>query len=198
MALLLQQRPTLTPDQVKYLLKTTADRLPRATTAQGSGVIDIKAAFEAATPSTTEARQSWPAATGTGTLEASRGDSHVMDPATGTVLTGEVDAMGNPWDARSWHTATTAGKAWTGGTWNGRTWSGADWSGTSWTARSWRSRHVDRTSWSGGDWQARSWHGDVWTSTGWSTLDLSARSWSQDAWSARSWHHDWWQPSGVW
>ena len=197
-ALLLQQRPTLIPDQVKYLLKTTADRLPGATTAQGSGVIDIKAAFEAATPSTTRARQSWPAATGTGTLEASRGDSHVMDPTTGTVLSGEVDAMGNPWDARSWHTATTAGTAWAGGTWNNRIWSGADWTGTSWTARSWHAATWTGQSWSGGDWQARSWHGDVWTSTGWSTLDLPGRSWSQDAWSARSWHNDWWQPSGVW
>ena len=197
-ALLLQQRPTLTPDQVKYLLKTTADRLPRSTSAQGSGALDIKGAFEAATPSTTKARQSWPAATGTGTLEASRGDSHVMDPADGSILRGELDAMGNPWDARSWHAATTAAKAWTGGTWNGRTWTGADWSGTSWTARSWGAATWTGRSWSGGDWQARSWHGDVWTSSGWSTLDLPARSWSQDGWTARSWHEDWWQPSVVW
>ena len=197
-ALLLQQRPTLTPDQVKYLLKSTADWLPHAAASQGSGAIDIQAAFGAATPSTTRALQSWPAATGTGTLEASRGDSHVMDPADGTVLSGEVDAMGNPWDARSWRTATTAEQAWTGGTWNGRIWSGADWTGTSWTARSWRSATWTGQAWSGDVWQARSWRGDVWTSNGWSTLDLSARSWSQDAWSARSWREYWWQPSDVW
>lgn len=197
-ALLLQQRPSLTPDQVKFLLKSTANRLPGATAAQGSGAIDIKAAFEAATPSTTTAQQSWPAATGTGSLEASRGGSHVVDPLDGTVLSGEVDAMGNPWDARSWRDATTAEAAWTGGMWNGRVWTGSDWSGSSWTARSWRSAEWTGQSWSGTDWQARSWRGDTWTSAGWSSLDLLARSWREDSWSARSWRDYWWEPSDVW
>lgn len=186
-ALLLQQRPDLTPDQVKYLLRATANPLPAASAAQGAGAIDLKAAFDAPTPSTAEARQSWPASTGTGSLEASRGGSHVVDPLDGTVLSGEVDAMGNPWDARSWRSATDAEMAWTGGDWNGRTWSGADWTGTSWTARSWRSAEWTGRSWSGGDWQARSWRGDVWTAEGWLSLDLLARGWSQSSWNARSW-----------
>ena len=197
-ALLLQQRPSLTPDQVKYLLTSTADTLPRMTAAQDAPAMDIKEAYEARTPSIATAEQTWPAATGTGTLEASRGGSHVVDPENGTVLSGEVDAMGSPWDARSWRTATTAETAWTGGSWNGRVWTGADWSGSSWTARSWRSATWTGQSWSGGDWQARSWRGDTWTSDGWSSLDLLARSWSQDAWSARSWRDYWWQPSDVW
>ena len=197
-ALLLHQRPTLSPDQVKYLLKTTADPLRGTDPAQGSGVLDMKGAFEAATPSLTKARQSWPAATGTGTLEAARGDSHVVDPLNGAVLTGEVDALGNAWDARSWRTASAAETAWTGGSWNGRVWTGADWSGNSWTARSWRSATWTSRSWSGGDWHARSWRGDTWTSTGWSTLEVPARSWSQDAWRARSWRDHGWDASNAW
>lgn len=197
-ALLLQQRPSLTPDQVKYVLKTTADRVRGTDPAQGSGVLDIKGAFEAPTPTATEAKQTWAAATGTGTLEAARGDSHVVDPANGTMLTGEVDAMGNPWDARSWRTASAAEEAWTGGTWNGRTWTGSDWSGTSWTARSWRSATWTANSWAGGDWQARSWRGDTWTSNGWASLDTASRSWSQDAWNARSWRDYRWDASDAW
>ena len=197
-ALLLHQRPTLTPDQVKYLLKTTADRVSGTNPAQGSGVLDIKGAFEAATPSAVRAKQTWPAATGTGTLEAARGGSHVVDPASGTRLSGEVDAMGNPWDARSWRSAAEAEKAWTGGTWNGRTWTGSDWSGSSWTARSWRSATWTAASWAGGDWQARSWRGDTWTSAGWASLDTASRSWSQDAWNARSWRNYWWDASDAW
>ncbi len=197
-ALLLQQRPALHPDQVKALLKSTADPVRGTDPAQGAGVLDLKGAVEAVTPGATKAKQTWPVATGTGTLEAARGDNHVVDPVTGTMLTGEVDAMGNRWDARSWREATSAGRAWSGGTWNGRTWSGSDWTGSSWTARSWRSVDWAGTSWTGGDWLARSWRGDTWTSSGWSSLDTASRSWSQDAWTARSWRDYWWEADDSW
>ena len=186
-ALLLQQRPGLTPDQVKYLLRSTANPIAGTDPAQGAGVLDAAGALGAATPSALVAAQSWLPATGTGTLEGARGDSHVVDPENGTALTGEVDAMGNPWDARSWRVATAAGTAWSGGTWNGRTWAGSDWSGSSWTARSWRDASWSGGSWTGGDWLARSWRGDEWTANGWSSLDIASRSWSENGWSARSW-----------
>ena len=186
-ALLLQQRPGLTPDQVKYLLRSTAVPLSGTNPAQGAGVLDVDRALKAPTPSASVAAQTWLPATGTGTLEASRGDNHVADPVSGTVLTGEVDAMGNPWDARSWREATTAGTAWSGGTWNGRTWTGSDWTGSSWTARSWRDATWSGTSWTGDDWLARSWRGDTWTAAGWSSMDFLARSWRESSWSARSW-----------
>jgi len=108
-ALLLQQRPNLSPDQVKRLLKSSADPLKNDTsTAQGAGTFDLKAALETSTPSLLASLQSWIPSTGTGSLEASRGDSHVVDPANGATLTGEVDALGEPWDARSWSTASAA------------------------------------------------------------------------------------------
>ncbi|WP_460809841.1 S8 family serine peptidase [Nocardioides salsibiostraticola] len=186
-ALLLQQRPELTPDQVKYLLRSTANPIVGGDPAQGAGVLDVAGAMKAYTPSAILAAQNWIPATGTGTLEGARGGSHVTDPSTGAILTGEVDAMGNPWDARSWREATTAGTSWSGGTWNGRTWTGSDWSGSSWTARSWRDATWSGDSWAGGDWLARSWRGDLWTSNGWSSLDIASRSWSDSAWGARSW-----------
>jgi serine protease AprX len=65
-----------------------------------------------------------------GSLEASRGDSHLVDPDNGVLLSGERDLFG-PWDARSWSTASTAGLAWTNGTWNAGSWSGDSWSGQS-------------------------------------------------------------------
>ena len=167
-ALLLQQRPKLNPDQVKRLLTSTADRLKSSLDpAQGRGVLDIKGALEASTPSALWSRQTWIPSTGLGTLEASRGDNQVVDPLNGTVLTGEVDALGQPWDARSWSAASSAGEAWSGGTWNARSWSGADWAGSSWTARSWSSAEWTARSWSGVDWSARSWSDAVWTSSGW-------------------------------
>ena len=126
-------------------------------------MIDVKRALELSTPSAITSKQSWPVSSGLGSLESSRGDDHVVDPVNGATLTGEVDALGSPWDARSWSTASALGAAWTGGTWNARSWSGDAWSGASWQARSWSG-----TSWSGDEWQARSWSTDYWLGRSWS------------------------------
>ena len=89
-ALLLQQRPTLTPDQLKALLTTSARPLTGFTaTAQGAGSLDLVKAEKTATPTAT---QRFTAATGAGSLEAARGTSHLSD---GTVeLRGEQDIFG--------------------------------------------------------------------------------------------------------
>jgi len=198
-ALLLQQRPSLTPDQVKELLTTSARQLERdKSAAQGAGMLDVKRALKSPTPTVADSRQSWTPSTGAGSLEASRGDNHVVDPANGAMLTGEVDALGAPWDARSWSAASAAGAAWSGGTWNARSWSGSGWTQSSWGARSWSGSTWTARSWSGIDWQARSWSGDVWSARSWSGIDFSARSWSAEAWEARSWSGYQWDASDVW
>ncbi|HYH27657.1 MAG TPA: S8 family serine peptidase, partial [Actinomycetota bacterium] len=70
-ALLVQKHPNATPDQIKKLLMETASPLPVADpVAQGEGVLNLKEAIRAPLPSHT---QSWPTATGLGSLEASRG-----------------------------------------------------------------------------------------------------------------------------
>jgi len=185
-ALLLQDRPDLNPDQVKRLLVLSADRLEENPhPAMGAGVLNVKAALEAAAPSATSARQTWPASSGLGTLDASRGDEHVVDPLNGIALAGEFDALGTPWDARSWSAASAAGRAWTGGTWNARSWSGDSWNARSWSGAAWQARSWSGRSWSGADWQARSWSSDHW----------SAGSWTGTSWRARSWSG---MTSGLW
>lgn len=188
-ALLLQDRPELTPDQVKALLESTATPLKENPhPAMGAGVLDIQRALAANTPDAAAVGQSWPVSTGLGSLEASRGGEHAVDPLNEAVLTGEVDALGTPWDARSWSTASAAGAAWSGGEWNARSWSGSDWSARSWSGAAWAARSWSGQSWSGQDWQARSWSSGLW----------EARSWSEAAWVARSWSGDAWGLSGNW
>src|SRR4051812_1953765 len=71
-ALLISQRPELTPDQVKALLTGTAQSLPNAAvSAQGHGLIDLAAASAAPVPA--NATQSFAVSTGVGSLELSRG-----------------------------------------------------------------------------------------------------------------------------
>ena len=96
-ALLLEHRPNLTPDQVKALLRSTASPMPLADAAgRGAGEINLVAADNAPVTSTV---QGFTPSRGIGSLEAARGTSHVSD---GDVeLTGEQDILG-PWNAAQW------------------------------------------------------------------------------------------------
>ncbi|HEX9991401.1 MAG TPA: S8 family serine peptidase [Acidimicrobiales bacterium] len=182
-ALLLQQRPWLTPDQVKKLLVATTDRV----NGTSLGLIDVDAAASAATPSLSAARQAFPYGTGLGSLEAARGSNHVADPDDGTELTGEVDIFGQAWDPAAWASAAFDGRSWSGGDWMGRSWSGSTWSSDSWTGRSWSGRSWSGENWAGRSWSGRSWSDNEWLGRSWSGRSWSGRSWSGRSWSGRSW-----------
>lgn len=188
-ALLLEKNPSLTPDQVKGLLMATArplqlDRSP----VQGAGVTDVNAALdrlEGRRPVPVAPTALLPVSSGLGSLEASRGGEHVVDPTTGTVLTGEYDALGAPWQPRAWVYAQRMRATWNQGTYNGRTWTGTEWENNRlltapWTGSSWSGIPWEDHVWSGDQWEARTWRGDSWR----------ARTWREANWSARTWRSD--------
>jgi len=180
-ALLLQQRPGLTPDQVKKLLVQTADPLVGADPiAAGAGQLDIAEAATISIP--LNATQTFTAATGLGTLEGARGTAHVADAATGAQLTGERDIFGTAWSPVTWSTAAKNGKAWTGGTWNGKVWAGSGFTGVSWASKTWAT-----TSWSSLTWSGRSWTGGTWSGRSWTAGAWTGRSWTTGTWLGRSW-----------
>ena len=191
-ALLLSARPSLTPDQVKAVLMSTADPLTaNPDPAMGAGVTDLPAALTAAVPATAAAAV-LPDSTGTGSLEASRGGEHVLDPDSGDVLSGEVDAIGTPWDGAAWVAASTKGTSWSDGSWNGAVWTGKGWDkhawrAAGWTGSSWSGVAWSEHQWSDGQWEARGWRGKGWEARGWRGDDWKARSWREDSWRARSW-----------
>jgi serine protease AprX len=196
-ALLLQQRPELTPDQVKALLTRTADPLAVAGPEQGSGVVDVVGLLAAATPAPSGVRQTWPASTGLGSLDAARGGEYVVDPANGALLTGQVDGLGDPFDAATWAAQSTAGSAWENGTWGVRPWAGSTWTtdgwaGTTWTGAAWSGLAWSGHAWSEAYWQARSWRDDSWLARSWRGGTWEARSWRETSWEARSWRSDSW------
>ncbi|TMK84958.1 MAG: peptidase S8 and S53 subtilisin kexin sedolisin [Actinobacteria bacterium] len=89
---LLQQRPTLTPDQVKQLLTQTASPIPGADVrAQGAGLVNLDAALAAPTPP--NPAQVGTASAGAGSLDAARGSLRLVN--NGVALTGEQDIMGS-------------------------------------------------------------------------------------------------------
>jgi len=181
-ALLLQQRPGLAPDQVKSLLRSTAAPMPAADAAgRGAGEIDLAAARVTAAPTGT---QSWARSSGTGSLELARGTQHVAD---GDVeLTGEQDILA-PWKAGTWARNSTSGSSWVGGRWNGTDWTGSCWCASTWSGASWSSVAWAGRSWAGRSWAGRSWAGRSWAGTSWAGTSWAGRSWAGRSWAGSGW-----------
>ena len=178
-ALVLDQHPTATPDQVKSLLMGTAAPMRYADAAcQGAGMLNLaKLPYVSNLP--TVAQKHAPAK-GTGSIEATRGSDHLE--LDGVLLDGEQDIFGQPWNGEKWADAASQGTSWSGGDWNGTSWSGTSWSGTSWSGLSWSG-----TSWSGLSWSGTSWSGTSWSNMYWNGLSWSGTSWSGTSWSGTSW-----------
>jgi serine protease AprX len=196
-ALLLSQRPDLTPDQVKAMLRASADPLSTGNPAQGAGVVDVQGALNTQTPAADSVVQAWPVSTGLGSLDASRAGEHVLDPSTGRVLTGQVDALGDPFDSRTWAAESSKGQAWDGGTWGTRAWVGdswgpGGWAATSWTGDAWSGTQWSDRAWSQAYWNGVSWRDDSWLGVSWRGGTWEARSWRADSWQGVSWRDGQW------
>ena len=194
-ALMLQRNPKLTPDQVKGLLRASADKLMQDTSpVQGAGVLDVKGAVELLEKGSVPGyAQTAARSTGTGSIDASRGGSHIADPMTGALLSGEQDVFGMPWDARTWAATSAAGTAWQGGVWRGSTWAGAGWvngawapvawTTPTWTGIAWSDRALTQMRFEADEWSRARWRGDDWTRARWRSDDWSRARWRvADGW----------------
>ncbi len=114
-ALLLSQRPSLTPDQVKALLVGNTSTIHGNPLLTGSGELNLASVLNAPTP---QAVQTWPTSNG--------GRSN-----------GRFSSDGASWSGASWSGASWSGASWSGASWSGASWSGASWSGASWSGASW-------------------------------------------------------------
>jgi serine protease AprX len=182
-ALAIQQRPTITPDQLKGLFNGTAYKLPKSDPDwQGRGLLDLAKARTTATPLTI---QKPTAATGTGSLELSRGTLHLT--LDDVVLTGERDIFGRPFVSTLWAVMAATGSSWTGGVWNGSSWTGSSWTGSSWTGSSWTGSSWTGSSWTGSSWTGSSWTGSSWTTGAWDGSSWTGSSWTGSSWTGSSW-----------
>ncbi len=178
-ALLLQRYPTMTPNQVKEQLEKTAEHIKGVSDRyRGSGLTNV---FEAQSkkPNGRDAKLKH-ASTGTGSIEGSRGSSHVAHD--GAPLQGEFDIFGNTWDSASWAAASAAGTVWSGGTWRGAALTSSSATGTSWQPVEWTRPAWDARMWRSDDWESHQWRNGSWTGNSW-----SARMWRDQDWSARMW-----------
>jgi serine protease AprX len=181
-ALLLQNRPSLSPNQVKKALTATATRLRSADRkAQGAGLINLSAA-----------KNHWSLlsgqlhvpATGLGSLHGARGSNIIT--SAGLPLVGEKDIFGAPWLIS---TVLALGETLLGGLFNGGLWAGLeaitdpvlglvwqtvawerpDWTGTRWRDEAWTGTRWRDQAWTGGQWTGTRWRGNAWSGNTWST-----------------------------
>jgi serine protease AprX len=191
-ALLLDSRPDLRPDQVKAMLRASAEAMPAADAAgKGVGELDVYRAYQLAAPTTSQA---WPRSTGLGSLESARGSQHVSDD--GVELTGERHILG-AFQANQWAAASASFDAWAGGTWAGSAWTESCWCGTSWSGKSWAGKSWAGSTWSGKSWAGKSWAGKSWASSAWTGKSWADSSWAASSWVGKSWAGKSWA-SAVW
>jgi serine protease AprX len=185
-ALLLDQRPRLKPDQVKAILKGTADRLPNAADrSEGAGMLDLGDAHWNRTPSLADVAQTWELSTGTGSLNAARG-TQILE-ADGVKLDGETDIFGQSWNGSAWTADMWNGSAWTGGVWNGSAWTGSAWTGSAWTGSAWTGSAWTGSAWTGSAWTGSAWTGSAWTGSAWTGSAWTGSAWTGSAWTGSAW-----------
>ena len=191
-AAILSDRPSLTPDQVKRLLKSTAQPISGKTVnEQGAGRVRVGAALDA-DPGPAQ----WQAftATGLGSIEASRGGRNVVTSCPGEdverEIRGEIDVRCEAWDPAAWTGSSWKGDAWTGSSWKGSEWTGSSWKGSSWKDATWTG-----SSWKDGTWTGDAWTGEAWTGSSWAGSSWKGSSWKGSSWKGSSWKAGTWTSS---
>jgi serine protease AprX len=179
-ALLLQHKPSLTPDQVKYYIQNSRTWLPNGV--HGYGALNVNAAIaKIASMPNPLVQNLGTTSNGSGTIEAARGNSKAV--SDGVSLIGEKSIFG-PWSSSTW-----AAKAKTQTTWSGGVWMSYRMAGDGWTGSSWASK-----TWAAGTWPGKSWAGAAnWTDPAWNGRYWSGRYWSAGAWTGRYWSSDDWE-----
>src|SRR5438876_3202792 len=172
-ALLLQRRPTLTPDQVKALLVGTTQQyggwsgqvLPDPI-ADGSGLLNAYAAVNAAPSGRLQGGLLF------GALRPMVNLCCVNDalrPADGFARALYPVLYGSPLD---WKDPTLGGILWQLLTWNTLAWNSVAWDNFNWNSVAWDSIAWDSVAWDSIAWDSIAWDSIAWDSIAWDAFTL--------------------------
>jgi serine protease AprX len=182
-ARLLEANPALTPDKVKGVLMATANAVPGP--GAGAGLIDAAAAVAAATSggAVPAANAGLARSTGLASLEGSRGSVPVFRDLDGDgiadPLTGDVDALGLPWNPSAYAAAT----------WSAATWAASPWAPvTAVIAGS-----APAPAWAGPALAPLAWEASYWGALSWQQAGWDAKYWGAKYWGAKYWGTGLWQ-----
>ncbi len=139
-AMLLQDEPNLTPDQVKFRLKSTANKnwAGYNATQAGAGYLDIYAAV-----------------TGTSTEFANQGlaPSELLRPFIMQMVdAGIFSDSGFEWNSVNWNSVN----------WNSVNWNSVNWNSVNWNSVNWNSVNWNSVNWNSVNWNSVNWNSDHW------------------------------------
>jgi serine protease AprX len=120
-ALLLETNPSLTPDQIKSRLMSTAAALSPSS-GTGAGEVNVYAAT-----------QSWSTASANTGVAVCQG------------LVATASGIGPTWDSASWGSASWGSASWGSASWGSASWGSASWGSASWGSASWGSDYWGKT-----------------------------------------------------
>ena len=155
-AVLLADRANLLPDNVKALVRHTADTVPGPRNATGAGALDLGAAADRRVPGTSQ-------------------DGSDVEPDASSWSASSWGA--SSWSARQWSARQWSARQWASEQWSARQWSARQWSARQWSTEDWSARQ-----WSARQWSARQWSADDWSARQWSARQWTARQWSASSW----------------
>jgi serine protease AprX len=172
--------PALTPNEAKSALVASAESDLAGRPGAGAGLLDAEDAVEAAVERTFASRPAnWRLAQsiGRGKLDSSRGSfkpyTDYKQRGKPEQLSGEVSALGAPWDAAVW-----AARAWTASAWPS-----SEWAPHTALAEGWGAA-VPRGAWSGLGWDENSWIAKKWGDAGIPDLEWTAKKWGSAVWNS--------------
>ncbi|MGI5238505.1 S8 family serine peptidase [Dactylosporangium sp. CA-139066] len=180
-ALLLQARPTLTPDQVKTVLTTSSTYISGLAMQRNIRELNLNGAIASQNLWAT----GWNHSTGTGKLDDARGSSRVV--RDNVALSGDNSVWG-PISTAAWAPKSANVTSWSGGTWMGYRLAGDGWTGSSWASKTWAAASWSGKPWNGATtWADPDWDGHYWSGHYWSGHYWSGHYWSSDDWSTAIW-----------
>ncbi|MFN2466688.1 MAG: S8 family serine peptidase [Gaiellaceae bacterium] len=142
-AILFQQHPGWSPDQVKWFLIEQARKVALSPV----GALDLsKASGFDAVPG--RANQGVPAL--------------VCAPGSLCIVGGAVGTVSSSWNSSSWNSSSWNSSSWNSSSWNSSSWNSSSWNSSSWNSSSWNS-----SSWNSSSWNSSSWNSSSWNSSSW-------------------------------
>jgi serine protease AprX len=163
-ALILQDNPGLTPDQVKArLLGNTSPGPIGNPFVDGHGALNVYAAATSGPMNLSQSGLVLPALAG---LPVSLSSARPFDT----------------WNAALWSGLTPSQLPSSGWTWAGVAWNGAAWNGWAWGGVAW-----NRWAWGGAYWNSASWNGSAWDGTPWAGSAWNGAAWGP-YWDTKSWN----------
>ncbi len=163
-ALLLDARPDLDPDQVKQLLVDSAVDIDAPEQFVGNGLVDAAAVVGGTAAATS---QTW---------ERSIGSAGPTDFVV------YYDPASSSWASSSWASSSWASSSWASSSWASSSWASSSWASSSWASSSWAS-----SSWASSSWASSSWASSSWASSSWASSSWASSSWASSSWASSSW-----------